>query len=563
MAAAAVRRPLSAEALRGLLEAPSAQNSLPEIRLKVLEGASPCIEIACFLIHTRENGFMFALPLDEAAHQTVESLESPGVDGDGPAFFSGTCALETTRRRQLGECDIELVDVSWNYAESFHRPVSGRHAVPQDQVLAFVVNGSVGRPVRDAAHVLAAAWMETMDADTAQEYLTGEEEHEPAPAGENGQPTPDELLARIAQLESQLSRAQPPPVARPTPAQDAVPKAPSLFQAGQPSTLSAADWSKLKHMAGSPPPRVASAENRRPAPPPKAAAQENAFADLDREAAEEMDAALALPPEMATADPFQQMMYVQMQQNSLLLRKLMAPRSADPVLGALQGGGGGSDSGVGNSSGVKGCMARDAYVRAVQDLVKVSEVCRNNMLKELGIHASKEDGNLMRKYVERKVPLAEYRLLSQMAFMIAESWMIGFESQNTELLGLLARMMFFVEQAALDQGRTQTAWLLTGWQEPPYHILVSNKRRTGLQQFCKLCSPAWLAANLAYVKDLDWMESRMATVAKNGKNAPTEEEADYVVQPKRKPKGKGKGKNQQPLALANGASASSTPAESG
>ena len=54
---------------------------------------------------------------------------------------------------------------------------------------------------------------------------------------------------------------------------------------------------------------------------------------------------------------------VQMQQNQVLLQKLVGNKSSDPVLGALQGGG--LDSGSGSSSGVKGCMAREAFLRAV------------------------------------------------------------------------------------------------------------------------------------------------------------------------------------------------------
>jgi len=249
---------------------------------------------------------------------------------------------------------------------------------------------------------------------------------------------------------------------------------------------------------------------------------------------------LELPAQIQSADPAQQLMFLQMQQNAVLLQKLVTKHS-DPVLGALSGGSA-SDSGGGSSSGVKGCLAREVLLRAVQDLTKVADSTRANLLRELGIPASREDGNLMRKYVERKIPLAEHRLLSQVAFMIAESWNIGFESQNIELLGVLSLMMYFVEQAAIEQGRTQTAWLLCGWQEPPYQILVSHKRRSGLQQFCRICNPSWISANLAYVKDLDYMESRLSANAKGSKAIqPLEDEPS--AQPKRRPqKGRGKGK---------------------
>ena len=406
------------------------------------------------------------------------------------------------------------------------------------------------RPRIAEAQALAGDWLVSMDASTAQEYLTGEEFLEEAgdeepPASAPEQVAVSQLQARIAELERKLQEQA--LAAPPTPAPALLNmKAPSLFAGGPPESMSAADWAKLQTLAGSPPPRVASTETRRKTVPAQVARLDQAFADLDREADEPDEADLEFPTDLKTADPMHRLMFLQMQQNSALLKKLTASKPQDPVLGALSGGGGlGGDNASASSSGVKGCMARDAYVRAVQDLVKVSEVTRANLLKELGVHPSQETGTLVRKYVERKIPLSEHRLLSQFAFMISEAWMIGFNSQNVELLGILSKMLFFVEQCAIDQGRSQVAWLLTGWQEPPYQILMSGKKRTSLQQFCKLCHPAWIAANLAFLKDLDYLESRVQAVHKPVKGSRPEEDADPEKTRKPRPqKGKGRGKGQ-------------------
>ena len=48
------------------------------------------------------------------------------------------------------------------------------------------------------------------------------------------------------------------------------------------------------------------------------------------------------------------------------------------------------------------------------------------------------------------MPLAEFRLLSLVATMLAESWAIGYEARDKLLVGAVSRMMFFVEQTALD-----------------------------------------------------------------------------------------------------------------
>jgi hypothetical protein len=144
----------------------------------------------------------------------------------------------------------------------------------------------------------------------------------------------------------------------------------------------------------------------------------------------------------------------------------------------------------------------------------------------------RDDPSLMRRYIERRVPLADNRLLAQFGTMLAEAWAVGAASQNSELLGVIARMLFFLEQCAIDGGKSQLAWLLCGWQEPAQHLMVNHRRQPGLQPFSRLCAPAWVSGNLAYLKDLDFMESRLNQVSKPSTPKPRK--------PKR-PKGKGKG----------------------
>ena len=60
----------------------------------------------------------------------------------------------------------------------------------------------------------------------------------------------------------------------------------------------------------------------------------------------------------------------------------------------------------------------------------------------------------------------------------------GESSPAVELMSFTSRLLSFIEQAALDQG----------------------KRVPGLNSFLRLAQPQWLAANLAYVKDLDYAE---------------------------------------------------------
>ena len=101
---------------------------------------------------------------------------------------------------------------------------------------------------------------------------------------------------------------------------------------------------------------------------------------------------------------------------------------------------------------------------------------------------------------------------------------------------------------ALDQGKLQLGWLLTGLAEPNHQVHFSHRKKPGLKPFSRLANPVWVSANLAYLRDLDFMESRMEQVGKKKPGAlpDADPESDRpstkTKTPKKKnPKGKGKG----------------------
>lgn len=326
-------------------------------------------------------------------------------------------------------------------------------------------------------------------------------------------------------------------------------KGPQLL--GQPQALDDQQWSRLQLVAGSPPPRVGQAEKRRPTVPAVTQRFESALAHVEREAEEDLLPVQEPVDQLAatSSDPLRQILVAQLRQNQMLLQKL-APKHADPVLGALAG----SDNVSGGGSNVKGCIAREAFQKAVTDLPRVGVLARQQALKELGIDPSKEDASLMRRYFERRVPLAEHRLLALVGMMLAETWSTAFESGDQIFMGAIAKLLIFTEQAALDNGRTQLAWLLTGFPDPPMHMLMSARKRPGLEPFARLCPPTWVSANLSYLKDLDYLESRLQTVGKNkpGKGNQPDEDPDAAPssrpKAKAKPKSRGKGKDAPPAA---------------
>ena len=224
-------------------------------------------------------------------------------------------------------------------------------------------------------------------------------------------------------------------------------------------------------------------------------------------------------------------------------------------MGLLASGGGGSDSG--NTSGVKGCLARDTFIKQSQDLVRWGEVVRQNALTELGMSADREDSSVLRRYVERRIPLAEHKLLAHICTLLAEGWASAYNSGNAEMLGFIGKAMIFCEQVALDQGRLQLAWLLTGLPEPNSQMMFSHRHRPGLKPFSRLAAASWISANLAYMKDLDYLETRMLTLQKQ-KQPKAEAQAEDKNPKKGSPKGKGKGGKQPQQQQHTTAAASST-----
>ena len=516
------------------------------------------------LVRTRANGFMVMFAAEEDLRQ---ALQQACIAIEEPMFFDCGVQVVTLRGRALGEAPAVLADLGWGCASQFIAQTSLRgQALKQAVMVGFEVAGEKGRPHAQHVLELAADWVTAgMAEETAQEYATaGEEDIDGDPC-----PTPpaasEELQERIRTLEAELAaaRAQPqtalPPqrsvelaAARAQP-QTALPpqrsvetygKTPALFQGNRANPVAEAEMGKLVSMAGNPPPRTGRHEQRRGLDPATiAAAQDGLQAEIEKGAVE---------PDMAAIEDLQMgsgalshLLVSQLQQNAILLQKLIGSKPSDPVMGALAG----SDNASGSSSaGVKGCIAREAYCRAATDLNMVASAVRKNALTELGMESSREDGSVMRRYIERRIPLADHRLLCHVATLAAEGWAIAFQSQNQEMLGFLGIMLMFVEQVALDQGKLQLGWLLTGLAEPNHQVHFSHRKKPGLKPFSRLANPVWVSANLAYLRDLDFLETRMEQVGKKKPGVlqdadPDAEKPNPRTKPpkKKNPKGKGKG----------------------
>ena len=132
--------------------------------------------------------------------------------------------------------------------------------------------------------------------------------------------------------------------------------------------------------------------------------------------------------------------------------------------------------------------------------------------------APSPEPGLMRTYIEKRLPLNDQKTLQHVSSMAAFGWEAGFKSDNQELMAFASRLLVFSEQVALDSGRIQLGYLLAGFPDPT-PLGFNSRRVPGLRTFSRLAPAQWLAANLAYLKDLDCAESRIAQLG-TGRPAP-------------------------------------------
>lgn len=328
--------------------------------------------VVCGIIYVRQGGFMVVMPMDETVKETVLAMSQS--EDEEPAFFQGRVVVETPRSKHMGEADCYLVDFPWPWVQHFVAGSSARSVDLQAQrALQFRVDGQLLRAGKVSAYSLADSWIaSTMPDLVAQDYLTGEEADESDELQEflGGAPTQGaadqdvtKLQERVRELEALVGQSQSSQPA--VPRAGATSKAPALFGAGPPAqTLSTQDWVKLRRLAG-PPPKAGQAEARRQRLTAETSAADNSFVALEREVEEDgVNPSLQFPgfdleALRQSADPMQQLMVSQLQQNQILLQKLIAPRHSDPMFSLLDGG---SGSGSGGNSGIRGCLARDAFV---------------------------------------------------------------------------------------------------------------------------------------------------------------------------------------------------------
>lgn len=191
---------------------------------------------------------------------------------------------------------------------------------------------------------------------------------------------------------------------------------------------------------------------------------------------------------------------------------------------------------------MRGCVARDAYVKAMEDIVGTGKIIAANAASDLGLASNQVGSGLMRQYLERRIALGDHRMLTYLGQYMACAWQVAYEQRNDLAMGLMARALMMIEQISIDQGRCQFAWLLSAFPEPDLQQISMNRKRLSIKPYARLAAAPWIAGNLAFLKDLDYLESRLKGNKGNDRSDDAKE-TKVEAAPKKTSKGKGKNKD--------------------
>lgn len=203
---------------------------------------------------------------------------------------------------------------------------------------------------------------------------------------------------------------------------------------------------------------------------------------------------------------------------------------ADPFLRLSSAAPGEADDGR-MTTGARGCAAREAFLEAMRRHPdRLLELFRRKLAVSAETTPEALQPAALRGHFERRSPLGTQKLLTYVAYLSAHHWELA-ESLRRSVASLppteraqvepgldalqaaIALQAAFVDQSAMDGGRYGLSWLLVGLPQPPFATIRQHVERQGEEPFSPLVDPRWIAANLAYLRDLDYLIQRQASMA--------------------------------------------------
>eukprot|EP00438_Fugacium_kawagutii_P001505 Skav202551 [mRNA] locus=scaffold2011:393014:394735:- [translate_table: standard] len=256
-----------------------------------------------------------------------------------------------------------------------------------------------------------------------------------------------------------------------------------------------------------------------------------------------MERSSSLPPQ--GGNPLAQAVYAQSQALTSLVAQL-AQGATDPMLDL----GGVSSTGTRGSTGRAKLQAELAAQRGTFFNAVLASMARR-MNPTVPIEGSPQDmlqrGICGTRYLERFGGYGRHRDLGQLQWQVMQVFDFLQADNVMAARDAIALLAVTLEQACLDNGRFELAAVLCLQDDLPSSIY--QNRQSGQfsrsRSFVPLADQRWITIALAYLKELDTIQTKRQELATPSKAAPASPATTANPKAKNNPKKKGKGKGNQ------------------
>ena len=180
-------------------------------------------------------------------------------------------------------------------------------------------------------------------------------------------------------------------------------------------------------------------------------------------------------------------------------------------------------SSTGGSAGIRGSAARQGLQnRLLERPGAISNEVQANMRRRLGRYMNEGVPPDPQEYLERTGGFASQRSLGLIAWMLGDVLNCLWRDDLEGAADRTALSLLMVDQANLDGGQMDVAWLMGLAEEPPSGVFarptlsgVPNSRA-----FTPLASPQMVTSAIAYLRELDTLQTRRAELGRARRGPP-------------------------------------------
>ena len=171
-------------------------------------------------------------------------------------------------------------------------------------------------------------------------------------------------------------------------------------------------------------------------------------------------------------------------------------------------------------SGVRGALQRERLRLALQTTPGVFSIAvQSNMRRRMGLPeglAASTQPPDPQLHLERFGGYDRQKTLGLLAWLTAGLLRSLWSENSAAASGRASLLLVCLEQANLDSGSMDLAWLLTLEEEPPSQVFTRSQAPTTAmgKSFSPLASQRWTTVSMAYLKELDTLQSRRAEVGR-------------------------------------------------